>query len=793
MRIASVSWIASLLGIVLASSAIAQQGPSATANAAQVAPEGQLTEIVVTAQRREENEQHAAVPIDVLSGQAALQNGVTSVDQLGSLVPALTITPGSGTRSNFFIRGVGNFTINPIFASAIAFNYDGVYVGRPGGTNGLFYDLARIEVLEGPQGTLYGRNATGGAINVIPAKPVLGQFGGDATLTYGNYNAKTVEGALNMPLGTDAAVRLSGNIVEHSGYLTDGTDDADTKAVRIQLLYELMPELSVRLAADYASDGGSGVGVNYADSYQFNRATGQYVVTPSGLGPSVGLYDPQAQAYRSTLVAGPAGRLLAPMEPYQYLDNAYYGTNAEINYKASAGTLTIIPAWRYSRANNITDTTGFTAGVLEDDEQYSTEARFVGERVGPIDYTVGAFYYEETNNGHYAVGQQALANFQDVSLLTHSYAAFASLTGHITDALRLVGGVRYTEDRQAFNGSQQSLTTICTQAACPNAPLFPQVWYPSQLPPPVPAPGAVVPLIGTGAIISNGPTSVKGDLPANKTTYRGAVEYDVAPQSLLYASVETGFRSGGFNVATGYATYEPEYITAYTLGSKNRFLDNRLQLNLEGYYWSYRNQQLANVALDKAGLQTLFTRNLGDLKIYGLDTSAQYLLTPTTTLSAEVQYLHTKYESFDYLVPNHGAPPYTGCTSALDAANPTFYTVDCAGKPGFNSPLWTLNPGVQQSIPLGNYKLLALVDSQFRTSRYVGFEFQPGQLVGSTWTTNAQLIFGPSDDRWSVAAFVRNIENDRYVVASSTFGIGSALVDVTAPPRTYGVRVFAKF
>ena len=786
------SFICLIFQLPIISGALAQQAPAPIAESSTGNSEGQLTEILVTAQRREENAQHAAVAIDVISADTLVQNGITNPDQLGSLVPALTITPAGGSRSSFFMRGVGNFTASPTFDSAVAFNYDGVYIGRPGSTDGLFYDLQRIEVLEGPQGTLYGRNATGGAINIIPAKPVAGEFSANATASYGNYDAVNFQGAANIPLGPDGAVRIAGSIADHSGYLTDNTSDEDTKAGRIQFLYNFNAVVTARIAADYASDRGAGTGTSYVDSYSFNRATGQYVVAKSGLGPSVGLYDPRAQAYLQTLPAGPAGRLLGPLEPYEYLDNAYYGTNAEISFKLDAGTLSLIPAWRHGRQNNISDTIGFTALVLEDDAQYSTEARFVGERIGPVDYTVGAFYYEETNNAHYSVGQQALINFQDLSQLTHSYAAFASVTGHVTDTFRVVGGARYTEDRKDFNGASQSLTTICTQAACPNAPLFPQVTYPSQLPPPVPGPGQVVPVIGTGAIIANGPTSVAGRLPTGKATYRGALEYDVAPQSLVYGSVETGFRTGGFNLATGYDTFQPEYITAYTVGSKNRFLDNRLQVNVESFYWKYRNQQLATVALDKVGLQSLFTQNIGRSTIYGLDTTGEFLLTPTTKLGADVQYLHTYYASFNYQVPNHGAPPYTGCASALDA-NPAFFDVNCAGKSAYNSPRWTLNPSIEQTVPIGNYKILAAVDSQFRTSRYVGFEFQPGQLVGSTWTTNAQLSFSPSDDRWSVTGFVRNIENNRYLVNANTYLIASALVGITEPPRVFGVRASVKF
>ena len=214
----------------------------------------------------------------------------------------------------------------------------------------------------------------------FPPKPVAGQFSGNATASYGNYNAVNFQGAVNLPLGADGAVRVAGSVADHDGYLSDNTSDEDTKAGRVQFLYNFTPVLTVRLAADFASDRGAGTGTNYVDSYSFNHVTGQYAVTPSGLGPSIGLYDPRSQAYLQTLEAGPAGRLLGPLAPYQYLDNEYYGTNAAIDFKTDAGTLTIVPAWRYGRQNNISDTIGFLAQVQEVDKQYSAEARFVGER-----------------------------------------------------------------------------------------------------------------------------------------------------------------------------------------------------------------------------------------------------------------------------------------------------------------------------------------------------------------------------------------------------------------------------
>lgn len=455
----------------------------------------------------------------------------------------------------------------------------------------------------------------------------------------------------------------------------------------------------------------------------------------------------------------------------------------------------MIPAYRYANLDNVSVVQGFLAGVKQKDEQYSVEARFVGERIGPIDYTLGLYYFDETNDGRYAVSQQALFNSQRIDQRSKSYAAFGRVTGHVSETFRVVGGLRYTADRKRFSGSGDSFTIVCVAPACPTVPLFLRSDTIEGLGLPiVPPPGAVAPIPGTGAIVvRQPPTIVNARLPKNRFTYRAAVEFDVAERSLLYASVETGFRSGGFSVATGFETYQPEYLTAFTVGSKNRFLDNRLQLNLEGFYWKYRDQQLAYIGLDRAGRQSFFTQNIGRAEIYGVDAQSRLLVTPTTALNAQVQYLETNYEDFTYQVPTGMAPPFTGCATSINATNPRFRNVDRCGQPAFNSPKWTVNPGGDQSFAFGDYKLVATVDTQYRSSRVVGFQYQPGQIVGSTWQTNAQLGFSPADDRWSIAGFVRNIENDRDPVGANDFGIGSARVVVTSPPRTYGVRGTVRF
>ncbi len=191
-----------------------------------------LADIIVTAQRREETAQRAAVAMNVIGGTDVTNANVTQVATLSSLVPALTVQQIGGSTS-VFIRGVGNFSAAVTSDPAVAFNYDGVYVGRINSTNGTFYDLARVEVLKGPQGTLYGRNATAGVINVIPTQPKPGEFSGYVTASYGNYNALAAEAAINIPVGENGAVRISGTITDRDGYLSDGVSDDKTHGVRV--------------------------------------------------------------------------------------------------------------------------------------------------------------------------------------------------------------------------------------------------------------------------------------------------------------------------------------------------------------------------------------------------------------------------------------------------------------------------------------------------------------------------------------------------------------------------------
>ncbi|HVR90599.1 MAG TPA: TonB-dependent receptor [Novosphingobium sp.] len=768
-----------------AASTTSPQGP-ASENREPGDDQGGLREIVVTAQQRGENLQKAAVPVAVVSGEDLTNGGIRGIDTLGKLVPSLVVAAG-GQGNLVFIRGVGNFSFVASSDPAAAFNYDGVYVGRSSATFGTFYDLERVEVLKGPQGTLYGRNATAGAINVLPAQPRLGETSGFASASYGNYNEVQAEGAFNLGLGDNAAFRVSGLYTQRDGYLGDGTQSDDSAGIRAQLKVELTPSLTVRLEADYAQQRGAGGGSNYIAKFAFNPLTGQFVTTPSGLLLDEGLFSAASQNYRRT--NGTAGRLtgrfLDPLAFRPSQHNDVYGVIAHIDWQTPIGTFSVIPAWRHAKKNNLNTESAQQIANIQDSNQYSIEARLVSNGGGPIDYIFGAYYFSESIDDDVHNSAGSVANFNYNFFTTKSPSAYGRLTFHATDWLRFTGGARYTEDHKRFFGSQNTaLAVVCAvPAACPTAPLLPFTATLAEQPF-APAFGGAPVLRAPGVLIARSDTFPGGQLDTSKVTYRGAIELDVAPRSLLYASIETGYRAGGFNA---FNVYNPESITAYTLGSKNRFLDNRLQLNVEAFYWKYRDQQLSYFGIDPTGRLGIITANVGRSTIKGVEVEARAQVTPNTLLSANVQYLDATYDSFTYASP---ARPFSGCGVSPSG---TLFVVDCSGKAALNSPKWTVNLGAQQRIPLGDNEITLSADTQYRSGRFTGFDYIPQEYVDHSWRSNASVSFGAKDGKYVVTAFVRNIENDRSQIYATPVPASNLIVAILSAPRTYGLRVSSKF
>ena len=786
--------------------ALAQQAPAADA------PAG-LDDIVVTAQRKTESSQKAAIAIDVVSSADLAQAGVVNVATLSKSAPSLAVVTAGGPNTSFFIRGVGNFTFNGFTDPAVAFNIDGVYQGRATSTVGAFYDLERIEVLKGPQGTLYGRNATGGAINVLPNRPKLGVLEGFVAAGYGNYNAFDAEAAVNIPLGERGALRVSGRLVDSDGTNADGTNDENAQAFRVQMLTELTDTLTVRVAGDYAHQGGTGPGEPFDGSFAFRPGTPasatapvNYVFNPANQPVRGGPLTPASRAYFAGRVIGGAFINPAPLDT-PYNDNTYWGVNAEIALQTGAGTLTVIPAYREAKVNSLFNGPAFRGGLIkEDDSQFSLEARFQANRIGAFDLLAGAYYYNETVKGDYTFNQYVVNAFADFTSKTKSYALFGRVTANLSDQFRLVGGARYTKDDKSFVADAPTLLTLCANApppfgpGCFGGPSLPTVSSFAEyaaLGLNVPSrPGPPVPFGTRGNILVYAPLVINQTQGFDKVTYRAAIEYDIAPRSLLYASFETGYRSGGFSASLGHEQVRPEYVDAWTIGSKNRFFDNKVQLNIEAFWWKYRDQQITHFGPDANGNSSFFSENIGRATIKGVDVEGQVLVTPTTLLRGTVQYLDSKVTSFTYDVVVGATPPIVGCpyTAAVNTAGRNVYRVNCAGQAGYNAPKWSANLGIEQTIAVGNYQVVFNGDMRYRSNRVIGFDYLPQQNSGADTVFDASLRFGPADERWSLIGYVRNLTNqDVKVLTQFSSSTGNVVTTQYMPPRTYGVRASFKF
>ncbi|GGD46280.1 TonB-dependent receptor [Erythrobacter arachoides] len=787
-----------------------------------------LNTIIVTAQRREETLQDAAIPINAIAGDQLVQAGVTDATALNKVAPALYVVAAGGANAGYFVRGVGNFSNNGYTNPAVAFNLDGVYIGRPSSTVASFLDVNRVEVLKGPQGTLYGRNATGGAVNVIPNIPRLGEFGAEVAAQYGSYDALELTGALNVPLADGLATRFAAAYSRNDGYYSDGTGSGEDLAFRAQVLAELTEDVTLRLSGDYSTQQGTGPGTNVQGVYAFtpfspNATAGNFTFVPapaSVTAPFTGLFAPQTLDFiRNTAVGAP---LYSPLTDYAYpfRDDSYWGINAELTADLGFAELTFIPAYRESRLDNQFNGPPFKGAVNQNvAEQTSFEARLTGD-AGPVEWLVGGYYFDEHVEGLDSYNQFATVSFNDFATDTRSIAAFGRLVFSVTDDLRLVGGLRFTDERREIDAEVDTLAAVCLNRPTPGPPSCPLVpTIPvgltvadslGQLAPalfPVRSPFTGAPIVGSypyGPIGPRGPYALVVVTPSDiervagdeEITYRAAVEYDVTPENLVYASFETGFRAGGFNLTFGQEEYAPEYIDAWTIGSKNNFFDNRLQLNLEGFYWKYEGQQLAALGVDGRGSNSFYTRNVGESTIKGAEIDFQALVTETTLLRGGVQYLDATYDSFAYNQidlsaagdPPNFLTPLTGCDFTQVLTPRRSFDIDCSGRPALNAPEWTVNLGVQQTLLLGGFELTGSVDGRYRSNRVVGFNYLPTSETGDDLTIDAAVTLRPDLGDWYVTAFVRNL-TDEFVPAILQVGAGNVAAGSYEPPRRYGVRI----
>lgn len=783
-----------------------------------------LSEIVVTAQRREENLQKTSLALQVVPGEQLKEAGLTDVASLETVVPGLQIGM-AGSTPQIYIRGVGDFGATPITNPAVALNVDGVYIAKVLASGGTMFDLARVEVLKGPQGTLYGRNASGGAINFITNRPDPAAFGGYADVEAGNYGLLSGEGALNLPLNESFAVRVAAQVTSRRGYMSLEESDDHHRSARLQALWK-SEAFSLLAGIDYSHLGGQGGGFA--------------LMTPGAAGvsnPWTSNHDPRFSAYYSQAAAiqglcipapffpgisnpgacpaiapypspplppglsGPYTSLVSvfPQRPWQ--DNDLYRYHAEFVSKVFGDTeLTVLPAFQSAHLHNLAIAGQLYYQPNEDSRATSVEVRLARNSPG-LKWVLGGYYYNQTDTSNEFVTSGLVQNNTPVtSQGTRAYAGFGQATFSVREHTRLIAGARYTRDRRDISGTVTAIPPSVAFLPLPGNPCFAGLPNPCLL------------------------ETYGGADTFNKVTWKAGIEHDLTDENMLYATVSTGFKAGGFDQSstavpgsTAAQEFKPETLTAYELGSRNRFLDNRLQLNVEAFYWKYRDHQEPYVTIDGQRQIAFDYFNAGDAHQYGMDLDLAFRLTAADTLQANLEYLQSKYDTFRFSVPANpvGAPFVKGAGNgftSFDPLSPVAATsgcatapvssgiyaggvaVDCSGMELTHAPKWSGTLDYLHRFTLGSAGDLELrLTGRFAARRWVAADFTPAERAPSYVTEGASLTYN-NPHKWSLGFWGRNLANK--AIYNSGFAASFVASYPTATleaPRTYGVRLSARF
>jgi iron complex outermembrane receptor protein len=707
----------------------------------QTATRSTLEEVVVTAERKQANLQQTPLSVSAINGDALRSQQQTNLESLSQNVPNLDIGRNAGD-AHVFIRGVGYDQISPGGETRVALYTDGVYESRSQAAFMGFYDVDRVEVLRGPQGTLYGRNAVAGAINIItrdPTQTMDGYFSGTA----GSYQLVGSEGAIGGPLTADLSGRVAFRTVDRQGYgvniqTGEQVDDEHTRSVRAKLKYDLSSSLTIRLNWDLTNEKDHGGGYRYITS-------ASYIVPPAvPLGQSLGFVSPMNP------------HDAAGFGPMFSLDT--YGISAQIDWQlADASKLTSLTGYRHLTSSSDSTNDDSTADISkqylnERSNQFSQELR-LSQNIGSFaDLLLGGYYFRENNFASnkvpiagVAFGIPTLDLYQAYqalgSVLTKAYAGFAQVNFHLTDQAGLTIGGRYSHEEKSIDEGAQFDTTRLYD---PRNPFIPNIGTRQQ---------------------------TESESSANPVF---TFDYKFTKHLYGYATYSTGFKSGGFNIGGLQPPFKAEKITNHEIGIKADLLDQRLRVNVSAFYYNYKNLQV-NITEG----QNLVTRNAASSRIKGLEAELTAVPIEDLRVTLNASYLDAKYLDFTTSDPTR---PYLG---ALDLAG---NTLDYAPKYKLDGTVgYTFHAGIGSITPQLN---VIWTDTVYFS------QFNLPQVRQPSWTdVNAYVNYSRENSGWAVNGYVKNLTNKTYVVgdtvASSLFGY--PVVGQAGPPRTYGVQITKTF
>lgn len=771
---------------VLTVSIFAAASGHAQQTSGQSADSGGLAEIVVTATRRSESLQDVGLAVTSVGGADLAKSGFVNTQDIAALVPNMSVNYGIANVA-FNIRGIGSNEFSVNLDSPVATQIDEVYISKTFMTGLFNFDMDRVEVLNGPQGTLFGRNTTGGAVNFYTRKP-SDSFAAGGTLEYGNYQTLRGEAYINAPLAPGLNARLSGfGVHQGKGYydnLTLGTDEGyDRKwAVRGQLAYDAGPTQFL-LSLHYGQDNSSlapyeGVGIYTPASYAANN--------PGGGFANIGLLTPCAQYNTGTVSPGDAGcvrgndgRFPGDDDPYtsngnqkHYARNRSTGGFLRVDHDFGNATLTSLSAYEYYKRDQseVGDGSPDYSGTLlywyATINQYTQELRLTSNGNGPWKYVVGAFYeHDSLYDGDYLTFGSGVTPFlggvkTSFKQKLDAFALFVHNSVELTPNLRLIAGGRYNRERVEING-----TNCFGMGSTGGGPATRDRGEEN------PASGCIATL-SSSDLVPEGNVR-KDDNVSFKLGYEWRPTIQAFDSLLMYGNVATGFRSGGFSAdladsQAAFTSLKPEEITSYEIGFKSELADRSFRLNGALFHYIFRNGYLS---VDTPSSIVPITVNAAKIKTFGAELGAAWAPIQGFQISASGGWNNAKIKS------------------DITSAGVSLYN----NRP-VNAPKYTFNAAADYSHPVtATLNIKANINGNWRSTQYLEASNIPSTREPGYWLLNASVGVAEIDDRWSVTAFVRNLAGKEYrSYVNDLFSFGWTL-NQYGPPRTYGVRVTSKF
>ncbi|WP_343071120.1 TonB-dependent receptor [Novosphingobium jiangmenense] len=739
----------------------------AQAAQAQEAPEQGLEEIIVTAQKREQNMQDVAVAVTALSGEALTNRNVATVGDLPRLAPSLTLTQGNvPTNNSINLRGIGTVSFSTAIEPSVAVIVDDVPLLQQAQAFSGLSDIARIEVLRGPQGTLFGKNASAGAINIV-SKGASDVFTGAVTGTATTDDQYRVDASLAGPLGESAGFRINGFYNDRKGYirnLQDGSRLNNDKSYGVRGRLELKPAEGLKLdvTASHTVSESDGFARTYravpAGAAVFGTPVAASIVgvTPGEDNFNVRLDHPLFNKSRQTTVSGRAT-----------LDLGF----------ADLVSVTSYQDWKFRFEEDfdytISNVLGIPGGIVANSSyaatQFTQEVRLVSPTKSAFSYVVGLFYADGKTDRSFARGPSGpvVANWTSRSQ-TQSYAAFAQATYDLADTTHLDVGARLNHEEISVRFLNNA----------PNAN--------------PPANNATCLSLCTGA---DKDTVV---------TWKTSLRQDLSDQVMVYASFARGYKGQGFDISTGFKPsraanpVRPETSDAYEAGIKSRFFDNKVQLNLSAFWSNFRDFQAQSGVVLPDNTIELTLNNVGRVRTRGFELELSARPIPTLTIDSALSFTDTRIMSFP------GAQCYSGQTTGcvdLDGAGPsTVKGQDLAGKRLPNAPRLKFNVGGTYDILLPSLPFDGFVQADVAYQSAVNFDLLSNPLtVQKGYAVVNGSIGIDQNDRGGlrVALFVNNLFDKRYatnisVAPGGSVGLLHQALDRNSR-RYFGIRARYEF